>query len=273
MIAILIGLSTNLSVHTSTNTKGTYISDNWAWGLGVTIGIYIAGKISGGHLNPAISLMLCIYRGFPLRKAEVYITAQLLGALIAGLLGYRTYKYAILAFDSSGGTVGADEGSTNPVDLYLGGTGISFYTQLADFAGAGAAFANEFLAAAILSCVILALGDDSNSPPGVGMHAFIVGLLVIALTMAFGYNTGACLNFARDSGLRLATALVGYGSSVFTVQDAWWIHGAWGATISGALVGGGIYDVAIFVGGESPINYPRGKRRRAATKIKEGTRR
>jgi len=216
--------------------------------------------------------MLCIYRGFPLRKAGVYITAQLIGALIAGLLSYGIYKDAILAFDSSGGSAGVDGGSTSPVDLYAGGTGISFYTQPADFAGAGAAFANEFLGTAILSCAILALGDDSNAPPGAGMHAFIVGLLVTALTMAFGYNTGACLNPARDFGPRLATAMVGYGSNVFTVRDAWWLYGAWGATISGALVGGGIYDIAIFVGGESPINYPRGKRRRAGMKVKEGAR-
>ncbi|KAE8449070.1 hypothetical protein EG329_008658 [Mollisiaceae sp. DMI_Dod_QoI] len=272
MVAILIGLSTNLSVQTSKNTKGNYISENWAWGLGVTIGIYIAGGISGGHLNPAISLMLCIYRGFPLRKAGIYISAQLLGALLAGLLAYGIYKDAILAFDSAGGTRGADGGSTDPVDLFVGGTGVSFYTQPADFASIGAAFANEFLATALLSCAILALGDDSNAPPGAGMHAFIVGLLVTALTMAFGYNTGACLNPARDFGPRIATAMVGYGGGVFTAKDAWWIYGAWGATISGALVGGGVYDVCIFVGGESPINYPRGRRRRAGRKAKDQAR-
>ncbi|KAF8855238.1 aquaporin-like protein, partial [Acephala macrosclerotiorum] len=204
MIAVLIGLSTNLSAQTSNATKGTYISENWAWGLGVTIGIYVAGGISGGHLNPAISLTLALYRGFPLRKAGMYISAQLLGALIAGLLAYGIYKGAILAFDSAGGTTRADDGSANPVGLYAGGTGASFYTQPASFAGAGVAFANELLATAILSCPILALGDDSNAPPGAGMHAFIVGLLVTALTMAFGFNTGACLNPARDFGPRLA---------------------------------------------------------------------
>jgi len=100
------------------------------------------------------------------------------------------------------------------------------------------------------------------------MHALIVDFVVTVLSMAFGYNTGACLNPARDFGPRVATAAVGYREEVFTPRDAWWVYGAWGATISGALVGGFLYDVAIFVGGESPVNYPRSKRRRAKDKTK-----
>ena len=268
MIAVLIGICTNLAVQTSTDKAGIYLSTNWAWGLGMMIGIYIAGGISGGHLNPAISLMLSLYRGFPFRKALIYIGAQVLGAFFAGLIAYGVYRDAILSFDVQGGEIAAGGGSAQALELLAGGTGKAFYTQPASFAGIGAGFANEFVATAILACAILALGDDSNAPPGAGMHALIVGLVVTVLTMAFGYNTGACLNPARDFGPRVATAAVGYGSEVFTVENAWWIYGAWGATVSGALVGGLFYDVAIFVGGESPINYPRSRRRKAKNKAK-----
>ncbi len=273
MIAVLIGLCTNLSVQTSNDKSGSYQSTNWAWGLGVTIGIYIAGGISGAHINPAISLMLCLYRGFPFRKALTYISAQVFGAFLAGLIAYGVYKEAISAFDSIGGSIAANGGSSAAVGLFPGGSGRSFFTQPAPFAGAGTGFFNEFVATAILACAILALGDDSNAPPGAGMHAFIVGLLVTVLSMAFGYNTAACLNPARDLGPRIATAVVGYGGQVFTANNAWWIYGAWGATITGALVGGFFYDMAIFVGGESPVNYPRGKRKKAQRKAKEATRR
>ena len=268
MVAILIGICTNLAVQTSDNTAGIYQSTNWAWGLGVMIGIYIAGGISGGHLNPAISLMLCLYRGFPFRKAIIYTVAQLLGAFLAGLIAYGVYHNAIISFDIQGGDAATNGGSGQALGLLAGGTGKAFYTHPASFAGVGAGFANEFVATAVLACAILALGDDSNAPPGAGMHALIVGLVVTVLSMAFGYNTGACLNPARDFGPRAATAAVGYGSDVFTVDSAWWIYGAWGATISGALIGGLIYDVAIFVGGESPVNYPRSKRRKAKNKAK-----
>lgn len=210
--------------------------------------------------------MLSLYRGFPLRKALIYIAAQLLGAFVAGLVSYGVYRDAILSYNNAGG----DTGSGSPVGLATGGTGVAMYTQPGSFSGPGGAFANEFVATAILSCAILALGDDSNAPPGAGMHAFIVGLLVTALTMAFGYNTGACLNPARDFGPRLATLAVGYGGNVFKARDMWWIWGPWGATISGAFFGGLLYDGAVFVGGESPINYPRGRRRRAKRKAKDG---
>ncbi|ESZ90273.1 hypothetical protein SBOR_9342 [Sclerotinia borealis F-4128] len=266
MIAVLIGIATNLAVQTSGDTSGNYQSTNWAWGLGITVGIYIAGGISGAHLNPAISLMLCIYRGFPMRKACIYILAQILGGFLAGLIAYGIYQDAISMYNSTGGVLANGEA----VNLLSGGTGgTSFYTQPKSFASPASSFFNEFVATGILACAVLALGDDSNAPPGAGMHALIVGLLVTVLTMAFGYTTGACLNPARDFGPRLATAAVGYGREVFTVSNAWWIYGAWGATITGALIGGGLYDVAIFVGGESPVNYPRKRRREVVDKAKE----
>jgi aquaglyceroporin related protein len=268
MVTLLIGICTNIAVQTSVDTAGNYQSTNWAWGLGVMVGIYIAGGISGGHLNPAISLTLSLYRGFPIHKALVYILAQLIGAFLAGLIAYGVYRDAIVAFDTHGGQAAADGGSVQPQGLFAGGSGKAFFTQPADFAGVGTGFANEFVATAILACAVLALGDDSNAPPGAGVHALVIGLVVAALGMAFGYNTGACLNPARDFGPRTATAAVGYGPEVFTVRDAWWVYGAWGATISGALVGGLLYDVAIFVGGESPVNYPRSRRRRAKDKAR-----
>ncbi|PQE31792.1 mip transporter protein [Rutstroemia sp. NJR-2017a WRK4] len=267
MVAVLIGICTNLADQTSNETKGSYLATNWAWGLGITIGIYIAGGISGGHLNPAVSIMLYIFRGFPARKAFVYILAQILGAFFAGLIAYGIYQDAIASYNVAGGKLATG----TAVNLATGGTGPSFYTQPASFTRPVSGFFNEFVATAILSCAILALGDDSNAPPGAGMHALIVGLLVTVLTMAFGYNTGACLNPARDFGPRLATAAVGYGRQVFTVAHAWWIYGAWAATVSGALVGAFFYDVVIFVGGESPINYPPVRRRQARQKAKERT--
>ena len=45
--------------------KGGYTNITLAWGLGVTMGIYIAGKTTGAHLNPAVTLALAAFRGFP----------------------------------------------------------------------------------------------------------------------------------------------------------------------------------------------------------------
>lgn len=216
------------------------------------IGIYIAGGISGAHLNPAISIMLWIYRGFPLRKVPGYLVAQVLGAFIAALVAFGIYRSQILSYDIGG-------------DLSTGGTASAFLTGPRNAAvGAPTAFFTEFVATAILAIVVLALGDDTNAPPGAGMNAFIMGLVITVESNAFSNNTGCAMNPSRDFGPRLALLALGYGPSVF--RNGYWAYGPWAAAISGAVVGGALYDIAIFVGGESPINYPRSRVKRAHVK-------
>jgi aquaglyceroporin related protein len=217
------------------------------------LGIYLAGGVSGAHLNPAISIMLALYRGFPWARCGMYVVAQFWGAFAAAAAAYGLYRNAIMHFSGA---------------LIPHQTGVGLYTQPRPFISPPTAFFNEFVATGVLSCSILALGDDSNAPPGAGMAAFIIGLLVTALCMVFGYNTGACLNPVRDFGPRLVALAAGYGPSIFTAANCWYIWGACGATITGAIVGGAAYDIFIFVGGESPINYPPKRRKRSWAKKK-----
>lgn len=240
LVLCFVGISSNLAVTTSQQQAGTYQSMYWSWGFAAMLGIYISGGSSGGHLNPALSLMLCFYRGFPLRRVPSYVFFQILGAFCGALLAFAVYRDDILHLDGG---------------LLPQSTGIAIYTQPKAWISPATAFFTEFLATAVLSGSILALGDDSNSPPGAGMHAFIIGLLVTTLLMSVGYNTTGCFNPARDLGPRLAALAVGYPTSIFNVSSAWWIWGGWGATISGALVGAGVYDACVFKGGESPVNY------------------
>lgn len=65
-------------------------------------------------------------------------------------------------------------------------TGTYIYTQPKDWVKPATAFFTEAFATGTLCGSILALGDDANSPPGAGMHAFIIGLLVTTLLMALG---------------------------------------------------------------------------------------
>lgn len=129
------------------------------------------------------------------------------------------------------------------------------------------AFFTEFVGTTIMAVVVLALGDDSNAPPGAGMNAFIMGLVVTGLSMAFGYNTGLAMNPARDIGPRLALLALGYGTEE-TFGSSYWFWGPWCGPIAGALFGAFLYDSAIFVGGESPVNYPRRRIKRALKKKK-----
>lgn len=139
------------------------------------VGIYIAGGISGAHLNPAISIALWIYRGFPGRRCCYYIIAQVLGGLTAGGIAYLLYRDSIAHFDP--------HAAMNP-------SGVGFYTGPLAYVSRSTAFFTEFVADAVLVCTILAMGDDSNAPPGAGMHSFVIGLVVFVASIVFGYNTG-----------------------------------------------------------------------------------
>ncbi|GAB7363224.1 hypothetical protein MBLNU230_g3506t1 [Neophaeotheca triangularis] len=243
VIFTFLGVSANVVVKAQ-DPPGNIQTSYWTWGFALMLAIYIAGGGSGGFVNPAIAIMLSILRGFPPKRLPAYILAQILGAFVGALLAYAVYQDTIRHFDNA---------------LVPSSTGTAFYTQPRDWIQPGTAFVTELLGTAVLGCAIIALGDSGNSPPGAGMHAFIIGLLLVVILMSLGYNTGGCFNPARDLGPRLAVLVVGYPTSTFTAYHNWWIWGTWGADILGACTGALLYDVCIFKGGESPVNYSFGR--------------
>src|SRR5437868_11555965 len=82
-ILIMFGIGVVAQVVLSGRTAGDYLSINIGWGLGVTMGVYAAAGVSGAHLNPAVTLALAAFRGFPWRKVVPYWTAQFAGAFVA----------------------------------------------------------------------------------------------------------------------------------------------------------------------------------------------
>src|SRR5258707_223910 len=79
--------------------KGGYTNITLAWGLAVTMGIYIAGRISGAHLNPAVTLALAVFRGFSWGKVLPYSLVQIAGAFAASALVYWNYLPAFRQAD------------------------------------------------------------------------------------------------------------------------------------------------------------------------------
>ncbi|RMX78104.1 hypothetical protein D0869_09347 [Hortaea werneckii] len=177
LIFAFIECGGDLAVVTSQQNAGTLYSTYWNWGFVIMFAIYVAGGGSGGFINPALTVMLSFFRGFPARRIPTYILAQATGCFVGALLAVGIYLDGELIPDSTG--------------LYL-------YTQPKPWVSAATTFFTEFLGIAVLGCFgccILALGDSGNSPPGAGMPAFAIGLLVQGSGSETGRNGGGISDF------------------------------------------------------------------------------
>jgi MIP family channel proteins len=240
-VLILFGVGVVAQVVLSQQTAGSYLSINLAWGLGVTMGCYVAGGVSGAHLNPAVTIALAVHRGFPWKKVGPYVLAQFAGAFAASVVVYFTYLEGLNHYDAGVRQVIGAQGTAGIWATYP-------QAFLSTFPGG---FIDQFVGTAILMLVVLAISDARNAPPAPGMAPLIVGLLVVAIGMAFGFNAGYAINPARDLGPRLFTALAGWGSEVFRAGNGWW----WvpvTAPVLGAVTAGWVYDG--FIGRRFPAN-------------------
>ncbi|XP_033120628.1 aquaporin-7-like isoform X2 [Anneissia japonica] len=206
----------------SNSEKGGFLSINWAWGVGVTIGVYFASGISGGHLNPAVTLAFASIGRLSWKKVPFYMLAQLLGAFTAAACVFGVYSEAIDAFDGGNRSVIGPKATA----------GI-FATYPAEYLSVWGGFGDQVFATALLMACILAITDKDNNKPPNGMEPFIVGLVVFAIGLAYGLNCGYAINPARDFGPRLLTACAGYGKEIWTPRGIHW----WWVPIVGPFVG------------------------------------
>ncbi|EPQ27555.1 uncharacterized protein PFL1_04693 [Pseudozyma flocculosa PF-1] len=251
VLLLVIGTGVNCQVRLSAamnSTGGSYTSQNTAWGLAIMSSIYLSGGRSGAHVNPAITLTLAVYRGFPWKQVPVYWSAQLLGAFIGAAITYSLYLPALNEYEGGPDvrTLTGDHGS-----------GELFVTVPQIVTTVASGFGTELVATTILTVMVLAVGDETNAPPGDGMTAVVLGLVLIMGNMALGWSTGFAVSPSRDLGPRILLACLGYGREIWTHNSSWWLYGPQAGCFAGAILGGLIYDLTIFTGGESPINYTR----------------
>ena len=219
---------------------GNHDSIAWAWGLGVVLGIYTAGRMTGAHLNPAVTIALAAFRGFSWRKVLPYSVAQFLGAFVAALVVRWNYTEALHKVDP-GLTI-----KTQGVFSTLPGNG-SMDLGVHMWGG----FRDQIIGTAILMFVILAITDLRNTSPAANLAPFIVGLLVVGIGMAWGTNAGYAINPARDFGPRVASLITGYGGALKDQFGDLYFWVPIVAPILGALVGAFLYD--LLVGRNLPV--------------------
>ena len=232
-ILIAIGVGVVAQTVLSKDANGSFLAINIGWGLAVMLGIYTAGGVSGAHLNPAVTVALAVHRSFPWTKVLPYVLAQTAGAFVASGLVFVTYREALSAFD---GGLRMVEGATATAGI--------FATYPQPFLSIAGGFVDQVVGTMLLMAGVLAVTDQRNTAPPAWLTGPLVGGVVVAVGVAFGFNAGYAINPARDLGPRLFTAVAGWGPGVFTASGGWW----WVPVVApcvGAILGAFLYDVFI----------------------------
>lgn len=217
--------------------------------LAVMWGVYTAGSISGGHLNPSITVAIGLLRNktFAAWKVPLYILSQVLGAMLGAALNYGFWRPVIMNFEAVKKIVRGQPNSDLSASL---GFGVFPFPQAqidndwpADIVTPAQAMFIEAFGAGLLCFVVFMILDEKNIMlKNKGIAPIIIALTVGALIGILSPLTTGCFNPARDFGPRLIGFIAGWGRRAFPGKDnGFWVY--WVGPILGAIIGGVIYDL------------------------------
>lgn len=197
------------------------------WALGVFVGVFAVGRISGAHLNPAVSVAMAMAGNFPWAAVPAYIIAQLLGALAGAIVVWLAFLPHWKITDDPAAK-------------------LAVFCTAPAIRCAPANLLCEIIGTFVLMFGIFCLKDASGRPPGQAVYpidlgalgALPVAFLVWAIGLSLGGPTGYAINPARDLGPRVAHALLpvaGKGGSDWSY--------AW-VPVIGPLIGGALAALA-----------------------------
>jgi len=209
-----------------------------AWGIGVTLAIYLTRHISCAHLNPAVSIAMALSKRMISRKLPSYILGQFIGAFIAGLVLYLLFNSSISNYESEHGIIRGTMESMN--------TGRMFGEYYAIPSGSSIvslplAIAAEAFGTFMLLLLIFALTEGCNvGRPDNAIAPLFIGLTVTSIICLIAPLTQAGINPARDFGPRMVAWIFGWGDAAFPdkVGGFFWVY------ILAPILGGSI--AAIF---------------------------
>jgi len=232
LVMMLIGLGAEAAVLTGDGRFGDFTVITLAWGLGVTCAVYVSARLSGPHLNPALTIGLAVCRKFPWRKVLPYTTAQLAGGFVAALIVRAGYDELLVRYDPATSVRSQVAFSTLP------GNGVFPV-------GLPTAFFAELTATALLVFVICALSTPANNPPLANLAPMVIGWSVVAIGMSWGANSGYAINPARDLGPRLVSLSTGYESALYDQNGNLYFWLPIVAPILGGVLGAGLFRLLI----------------------------
>ena len=233
MLLVLLGdgVVANVVLNRTKGQNGGWIVITVGWGVAVAMAVYAVGRISGAHLNPAVTIGLAVIGSFPWSQVPGYIVAQMIGAFAGALLVWITYlpQWKLTA----------DPG----LKLAAFATGPAVRNTTANVAA-------EVIGTAVLVFGILAIAANAQtlSRPGDvdlsyvfsrGLQPLLVGVLVLGIGLSLGGPTGYAINPARDLAPRLAHAILPIPAKGSSDWGYSWIPVV--APVIGGIFGAGAY--------------------------------
>jgi glycerol uptake facilitator protein len=222
------GVVANVVLKGTKGHNGGWIVISLGWGLGVFVGVAVAGPVSGAHINPAVTLGLATAGLFPWLKVIPFILAQMAGAAAGAFMVWLFYRHHF--------------NRTDDPDAQL-----SCFSTAPAIRKSGNNFISELVGTFVLIFVILYIAEPTVSldggaevKMGLGtLGALPVALLVTAIGLSLGGTTGYAINPARDLSPRIMHALLPMeykGSSDWAYA---WIPVA--GPMAGALIAAGLF--------------------------------
>jgi glycerol uptake facilitator protein len=184
LLLILLGdgVVAGVVLHKTKSENAGWFTIVTGWGLAVTLAIYAVGRISGAHLNPAITLALAASGKFPADQVAGYIGAQFAGAFLGAVLVWVHY-------------LPHWKQTVDPAAK------LSVFCNAPAIRNTFSNLISEIIATAVLVLAILFIGANEFTQ---GLNPIVVGLLIVSIGLSLGGTTGFAINPARDLGPRIA---------------------------------------------------------------------
>ena len=201
------GVVANVVLARTKGHQSGWIVITAGWGLGVAVAVYCVGRISGAHINPAVTVGLASIGQFPWSDVAPYVAAQMIGAFLGAVVVWLSYRPHWAATDDTAAK-------------------LAVFSTGSEIRSPGSNFVTEIVGTAVLVFGVLAIAANAGEMAGgsvdlssvfaTGLNPLLVGVLVWSIGLSLGGPTGYAINPARDLGPRLAHALLpiaGKGSS------------------------------------------------------------
>ncbi|MXM67920.1 MIP family channel protein [Streptomyces sp. HUCO-GS316] len=223
------GVVAGVILNKSKAQNSGWIVITFGWGFGVLAGAYTAAPLSGGQINPAVTLGFAIEGTTKWEDVPYYLLGQFAGAMVGAVLCWLAYL----------GHFNLNADRDNAIET------LGIFSTRPAISHTGQNLITEFLATVALMLPILAMVGGDRHVDGIGdagLPALLISLLVVGIGLSLGGPTGYAINPARDLGPRIIHALLPIPNKGTSEWSYSWIPVI--GPLAGAAIGAVIYNAA-----------------------------